>query len=49
LRLRPWAVQAALSRGRRQLSAKDISEIKRLTRDADTLRWPARARDEQDE
>lgn len=42
LQLRPWAVQAALSRsGRRRLSARDISEIKRCTRDADTLRWPA--------
>jgi hypothetical protein len=42
LLLQPWAVQAALSRpGRRQLSAKDVSEIKRCTRDAGTLRWPA--------
>ena len=43
LRLRPWAVQAALSRrDRRPLSAKDVSEIKRCTRDPETLRWPAR-------
>jgi hypothetical protein len=42
LRLRPWAVQAALSRpGGRRLSAKDVAEIKRSTRDAETLRWPA--------
>lgn len=38
----PWAVQAALSRrGRRSLSENNIVEIKRCTRDADTLRWPA--------
>ena len=48
LLLQPWAVQAALSRpGRRQLSAQDVSEIKRCTRDADTLRWPAGICDEQ--
>jgi len=42
LLLRSWAVQAALSRpGRRQLSAKDVSEIKRCTRGPETLRWPA--------
>jgi len=46
LLLQPWAVQRALSRGRRPLLAKDVSEIKHRTRDADTLRWPARARDE---
>lgn len=43
LLLRPWAVQAALSRpGRRRLSVSDndVSEIKRCTRDAHTLRWP---------
>ena len=50
LLLRPWAVQAALSRsGRRRLSARDIAEIKRCTRDADTLRWPAGAMDEHDD
>jgi len=42
LLLRPWAVQVALSRpGRRRLSGWDISEIKRCTRDPQTLRWPA--------
>ena len=41
LRLQPWAVQAALSRCRRPLSAEDIAEIERCTRDADKLRWPA--------
>ena len=50
LLLRPWAVQAALSRpGRRRLSAQDISEIKRCTREPDTLRWPERTQNEQDE
>jgi len=50
LLLRPWAVQAALSRpGRRRLSAKEVSEIKRCTRDAETLRWPAGVRNEQDD
>jgi hypothetical protein len=48
LRLRPWAVQLALSRSRRRLSPREISEIERCTRDAGTLRWPAGARDEQD-
>jgi hypothetical protein len=48
LRLQPWAVQAALSRpGRRRLSAEDVSNIKRCTHDAETLRWPAGVRDEQ--
>jgi hypothetical protein len=48
LLLQPWAVQAALSRaGRRQLSSQDVSEIKRCTRNADTLRWPAGIGDEQ--
>ena len=50
LQLRPWAVQAALSRsGCRRLSAWDIAEIKRCTRDAETLRWPAGAVDEHDD
>ena len=42
LLLEPWAVQAALSRrrGGRRLIDKQVSEIKRCTRDADTLRWP---------
>jgi hypothetical protein len=44
LLLQPWAVQAALSRrGRRSLSVREVSEIKRCTRDAATLRWPAGA------
>ena len=48
LRLKPWAVQAALSRpGGRRLSAKDVAEIERSTRDAETLRWPASVRDRQ--
>jgi hypothetical protein len=48
LLLQPWAVQAALSRpGRRRLSARDIAEIERCTRDPETLRWPAGSRDEQ--
>lgn len=41
LLLAPWAVQAALGRrGSGKLTARDISEIQRCTRDADTLRWP---------
>ncbi len=42
LLLEPWAVQAALSRrrGGQKLTEKDASEIRRCTRDADTLRWP---------
>jgi hypothetical protein len=48
LLLEPWAVQLALSRGRRRLSAEEVSSIKRCTRDPETLRWPAGARDEQD-
>ena len=42
LLLQPWAVQLALSRGRRSLSAQEVAEIKRCTRDAEMLRWPAR-------
>jgi hypothetical protein len=49
LLLRPWAVQRALSRGRRRLSAENISDIERCTRDASTLRWPAGAKHEPDE
>ena len=48
LLLQRWAVQLALSRGRRRLSANDISEIERCTRDAQTLRWPAGSKDEQE-
>ena len=41
--LEPWAVQAALGRRRSvtSLDNRDISEIKRCTRDPDTLRWPS--------
>src|SRR5215217_6251465 len=50
LLLRPWAVQAALSRpGRRRLSAQDVAEIKRSTLNPETLRWPARTRNEHDD
>jgi len=40
--LEPWAVQAALSRrrGRRKLDSKDVAEIRRCSRDPDSLRWP---------
>ena len=40
--LEPWAVQAALSRrrGGRKLRDKDVAEIRRCTRDPDSLRWP---------
>jgi len=42
LLLEPWAVQAALSRrrGGSKLTKQQISEIRRCTRDPDTLRWP---------
>jgi hypothetical protein len=41
LLFQPWAVQAALRRRRRRrLSEKAISEIKRCTRDPDSIRWP---------
>ena len=41
LLLRPWAVQAALSRpGRRRLWAQDISEIKRCTREPERFVGP---------
>src|SRR3546814_9634771 len=43
LLLEPWAVQAALRRrGSGSLTERDVSEIRRCTRDPDTLRWPAR-------
>ena len=44
VQLEPWAVQAALSRrrGGRGLTEREVSEIKRCTRAADTLRWPRR-------
>ena len=50
LLLRPWAVQAALSRpGRRRLSARDVSEIKRCTSEPETLRWPPGRQNDQGE
>src|SRR3546814_8667966 len=40
---RSWAVQAALRRrGSGSLTERDVSEIRRCTRDPGTLRWPAR-------
>jgi hypothetical protein len=40
-KLATWAAQAAISRpGRRRLSAKDVDDIKRLTVNADKLKWP---------
>jgi hypothetical protein len=47
LLLEPWAVQAALSRrrGGERLSEKERAEIKRCTRDPDTLRWPRGGRE----
>ena len=43
--LEPWAAQMALSRrrGGQKLTEKEIKEIKRCTRDADTLSWPRSA------
>jgi hypothetical protein len=42
LLLEPWAAQAALSRrrGGRRLTDKERDEIRRCTRDPDSLRWP---------
>jgi hypothetical protein len=41
LLLEPWAVQLAFSRRRkRRFSNEDLSEVRRLTRDPDTLDWP---------
>ncbi len=43
LLLQPWAVQAALKRRRaRRFSEQEISEIKRCTRDPDSISWPKR-------
>jgi hypothetical protein len=49
LLLEPWAVQAALSRrrGGNRLTAREIADIKRSTRDPETLRWPRGTEDEQ--
>jgi hypothetical protein len=42
LLLEPWAVQAALRRrrGGQRLTESEISEVRRCTRDSDSLRWP---------
>jgi hypothetical protein len=42
LLLEPWAVQAALRRrrGGSRLTDKERNEIRRCTRDPDSLRWP---------
>ena len=42
LLLEPWAVQAALRRrrGGDRLTDKERDEIRRCTRDPDSLRWP---------
>ncbi|MCW3780366.1 DUF5681 domain-containing protein [Defluviimonas salinarum] len=42
LLLEPWAVQAALGRrrGGARLTDEEIGEIRRCTRDPDSLRWP---------
>ena len=46
LLLEPWAVQAALSRGRSTvpLHPRVLSEIERCTRASSTLKWPSRSR-----
>jgi hypothetical protein len=45
--LETWAVQAALSRrrGGSKLTEKEVMEIRRCTRDPDSLRWPKGARE----
>jgi hypothetical protein len=42
LLLEPWAVQAALRRrrGGQRLTDRECDEIRRCTRDPDSLRWP---------
>jgi hypothetical protein len=42
LLLEPWAVQAALlrRRGGQRLTQKERDDVRRCTRDPDTLRWP---------
>ncbi|HUE79123.1 MAG TPA: DUF5681 domain-containing protein [Sphingomicrobium sp.] len=41
LKLETWAAQAAISRpGRRQLSEKNIDDVKLLTKNPDKLKWP---------
>jgi uncharacterized protein DUF5681 len=45
LLLEPWAVQAALRRrrGGQRLTEQEVNDVRRTTRDSDTLRWPRRA------
>lgn len=45
--LEPWAVQAALDRrrGATAISEGEVNEIRRSTRDFDTLRWPRGSRE----
>jgi hypothetical protein len=47
LLLEPWAVTAALKRrrGRKPLTEKDLSEVRRCTRAPDTIPWPRAADD----
>jgi Family of unknown function (DUF5681) len=42
LLLEPWAVQAALGRrrGGQRLTEQELREVRRCTRDSETLRWP---------
>jgi hypothetical protein len=42
LLLEPWAVQAALRRrrGGQRLTEQEVNDVRRRTRDPDTLRWP---------
>ena len=42
LLLEPWAAQAALRRrrGGQRLTDRETSEVRRCTRDPDSLRWP---------
>jgi Family of unknown function (DUF5681) len=42
LLLEPWAVQAALRRrrGGQRLTEQEVDDVRRCTRDPDTLRWP---------
>ena len=45
LTLATWAAQAGLSRpGKRRLEPKEINEIKRVTLNADCLKWPRERR-----
>jgi hypothetical protein len=46
LLLEPWAVQAALSRrrGGQRLTEKELKEVRRCTRAADSVQWPRSTR-----